>query len=66
MATGKNKKIRVNAPLGEDDWQTRSDFRTLCDAEEIKRDPKRMDKVRAYAQEQMMNAASIATEEDDK
>lgn len=65
MAVKTTKKIKLNTPVCEDDWEVRNDFRTMCDAEEIKKDSKRMDKVRAYAQKQMMNAASIATEENE-
>ena len=29
------KKIKVSAPISSDDWQTRDDFRTICQAKEI-------------------------------
>lgn len=62
----KNNKKKVSlAAIPEDDWQTRSDFRTLCDAEEIKKDPKRMEKVKAFAQQQMQSTASVLADCDE-
>ena len=60
------KKIKVSNPISSDDWQTRDDFRTICQAKEIEKDPKRMGKVRAFAKQQMMDAASIASDEENE
>ena len=46
-----------------DKWQVEDDLRTLCRAEEIKKDPKRYAKAKAMAKEKMMEHASIANEE---
>lgn len=60
---GKKVKLSAVSP-SNDDWETREDFRTLCEAKKIESDPKRMGKVREYAKTQMMNAASIATDDE--
>jgi len=58
----KKMKIGASSLSTETDWQTEDDFRTMCRAKEIECDPKRMDKVKAHAKMQMMNAAAIATD----
>lgn len=45
------------------DWQVESDLRTLCEAEEIKKDNKRMKACKEMAKKKMMSMASVATEE---
>lgn len=62
MAPGKT--VKLSKTIGEDDWETRSDFRTICEAEAIKKDPKKMEKVKAYAKQQMMECAAVASEDD--
>ena len=62
------KKIKISNAISccsDDDWRVRDDFRTLCQAKEIENDKARMDKVREYAKQQMMDAAAIATDEED-
>ncbi len=58
---GKNSGTTVTS---NDDWSVREDFRTLCDAKKIERDPKRMAKVQEYAKSMMMDAAAIASEDE--
>lgn len=40
---------KVSAPTTNDDWQIEEDLRTLCKAEEIKKDPARMRKCQEMA-----------------
>lgn len=52
----------ISPAYREDDWQTENDLRTLCDAEAIKKDPKRMKKCQEMAKKKMMDMASVAHE----
>jgi len=58
---GKNSGL-IAARKDEELWRVEDDLRTLQRAEEIEKDPKRMDKVRALAKEKLMELASIASE----
>jgi hypothetical protein len=49
----------------EDDWHVESDLRTLMEAEQIKRDPKRLAKAQALAKQKMMDAAKVASADKD-
>lgn len=53
---------KLGTVIGQDDWQVENDLRTLMDAEKIKKDPKRMAKVRAMAKARLLEVAAIATE----
>lgn len=64
MAGKKMKISAVNSLSTETDWQTEDDFRTLCQAKKIEADPKRMAKIKEHAKTVMMNAASIATDDE--
>lgn len=58
----------AKAKLGqavEADWQTEDDLRTLMRAKEIEKDPKRLAAARALAKEKMMQAASVASDDDE-
>ena len=46
----------------DDDWQVESDLRTIIDAEKIKRDPKRYQKVQQLAKKRMLEVAEVAAE----
>ena len=48
----------------DEEWQVEADLRCLLEAEKIEAVPKRMAKVRALAQEKMMEVAKVASEED--
>jgi hypothetical protein len=50
MAT---KKSTSNSVYPDMSWQAEDDMRTLCRAEEIKADPKRLAKAQAKAKEKM-------------
>lgn len=58
----KGKKGMEAVPA--DDWAVREDFRTLCEAKKIERDPKRMVRVQEYAKSMMMDAAAIACDDE--
>lgn len=49
----------------DEEWRVESDLRTLIDAEKIRRDPKRLAKVKAMAKSRMMEAAAVASAECD-
>ena len=51
------EKGNVSCP---DDWQVEEDMRTLCRAEEIRKDPKRLEKAQALAARKMLEMGSIA------
>ena len=59
MAT---KSSKAYAEPSMDDWRVEEDLRTLCRAEEIEKDPKRMAAVTALAKKKMLKMASIASE----
>lgn len=44
------------------DWRVESDLRTIIDAEKIKRDPKRYQKVQQLAKKRMLEVAEVAAE----
>ncbi len=44
----------------EDEWRVESDMRTLMEAEEIRRDPKRLAKATAKAKEKLVEIAAVA------
>lgn len=46
-------------------WRVEDDLRTMIEAEKIEKDPKRMAKVRALAQEKMLAVAKVAAEGED-
>ena len=46
----------------DNDWQVESDLRTIIDAEKIKRDPKRYQKVQQLAKKRMLEVAEVAAE----
>lgn len=46
----------------DDDWQVESDLRTIIDAEKIKRDTKRYQKVQQLAKKRMLEVAEVAAE----
>lgn len=48
--------------VSDDDWRADSDLRTLIEAEQIKKDPKRLAKAQAKAKERMLEVAAVASE----
>lgn len=50
--------------LGNSDWETEDDLRTLCRAKEIENDPKRMKKCQEMAKKKMVEMGSIASDDD--
>lgn len=50
----------------EEKWQAESDMRTLVEAEEIKRDPKRLAAAKKQAQEKMLEVAAVAGQPESK
>lgn len=57
MAT---KRKSVNVPMEDRDWRAEGDFRTLMEADAIKRDPKRFAAAQAVAKDHVMRSASVA------
>jgi len=53
---------KKNVLSGPEDWQVESDLRTMIEAEQIEKDPKRLAKVRELAKKRMMEIASVASE----
>ena len=54
---------KSRATLGmqpDDDWKVEGDLRSLLEAEQIRRDPKRMAKAQALAKKKMGEAAAVA------
>ena len=54
---------KSRATLGmqpDDDWKVESDLHSLMEAEQIRRDPKRLAKAQALAKKKMVEAASVA------
>lgn len=49
--------------VSDDDWRADSDLRTLIEAEKIKKDNKRFAAAKAKAKEQLIEVASVASEE---
>lgn len=58
----KNRKMAASMAAIEKDWQVQSDLETLCRAEEIEKDPKRMAAVTALAKSKMLKLAKVASE----
>lgn len=56
------KSKGLSAVSMDDDWQVESDLRTIIDAEKIKRDPKRYQKVQQLAKKRMLEVAEVAAE----
>jgi hypothetical protein len=56
------KKSSAVALTDENEWRVESDLRTLIEAEQIEKDPKRMKMVRALAKKRMLEVASVAAE----
>ena len=52
------KSSSLAAP--DHDWQTESDLRTLTEAEEIKKDKKRLAKAKELAKKKLMDMAAVA------
>lgn len=48
----------------DDDWKVESDLRTLCEAEAIKKDPKRLKACQDMAKKKMMDMAAVASDSD--
>jgi pyocin large subunit-like protein len=55
---GKSKATLGMAP--DDDWKVESDLRSLMEAEQVRRDPKRLAKAQALAKRKMVEAAAVA------
>ena len=53
---GKNTSMDA---IGEDDWQAKSDMRTLAEAEEIRKDPKRFKAAMAKDKEKLAEIESL-------
>ena len=53
---GKNTSMDA---IGEDDWQAKSDMRTLAEAEEIRKDPKRFKAAMAKAKEKLAEIEAL-------
>lgn len=47
-------------PISDTDWQAQSDMRTLIEAVEIKRDPKRLAAAQACAKKKLEEVATVA------
>lgn len=63
MAT-KKKAGALMAATSDTDWQAQRDLDYLMEAEKIKADPKRYAKAKELAKQRMMDAASIASDDD--
>ncbi len=61
-----NKTRLSAAPVGMDDWQVDDALRTLQRAEEIKKDPKLMAKVRAMAKDKLAALTKVTAELNEK
>jgi pyocin large subunit-like protein len=55
---GKSKATLGMAP--DDDWKVESDLHSLMEAEQVRRDPKRLAKAQALAKRKMVEAAAVA------
>ena len=60
----KNKRTTLGMGSTPADWEVESDLSTLMRAKEIECDPKRMERARKLAKEKMMQAASVATDDE--
>lgn len=52
------------AVFGEENWQAESDLRTLIEAEQIEKDPKRFKRAKELAKSRLLEMASIAGDTD--
>lgn len=50
--------------IGDENWQAESDLRTLIEAEQIEKDPKRFKKAKELAKNRLLEMASIAGDTD--
>lgn len=57
MAKTNSIKIRP-----DEEWRIEADLNTLMEAERIKADPKRYEKVQALAKKKMMDVAKVAAD----
>jgi hypothetical protein len=55
---GKSKATLCMGP--DEDWQVESDLRSLIEAEQVRRDPKRLAKAQALAKKKIVEAAAVA------
>lgn len=62
MAT--KRALIALAGAGQKDWQAEADYRTLCEAKAIEKDPARKKKVQEFAKNKLMECASIAEGDD--
>lgn len=53
-------KIEIDMRKREEQWQAESDMRTLVEAEQIKRDPKRLKRAQECARKKLTEVASVA------
>lgn len=65
MSVAKANKAKSASIAEDEEWRVESDLRTLIEAEKIRRDPKRLAKVKAMAKSRMMEAAAVASAECD-
>ena len=49
----------------EENWRVESDMRTLIEAEQIEKDPKRLAAAKKLAKERLLELASVASESKD-
>lgn len=60
MAQSKKSTVPSLAPQPDEDWRAENDMRTLVEAEQIKRDPKRLARARAVARRHLANLQAAA------
>lgn len=53
------KKSSPTSIAGDTEWQAQSDVRTLVEAEQIKRDPKRLAAAKACAKKRLEETAAV-------
>lgn len=58
-------KKTVSAIAAEDDWRVDSDLRTLIEAEQIEKDPKRLKAAQALAKKRLIEVAAVASGDSD-
>lgn len=63
MSKSSGKAVPAPAIDGDDEWRARADMRTLCEAEEIRRDKGRHEAAKKKAQEEMAKVAAVAKAE---
>lgn len=57
---------KISMRKEEERWRVESDMRTLVEAEEIRRDTKRLAAAKKLAQEKMLEVAAVAGQPDAK